>query len=40
MCVWEGELESELELGDGRKQQMMQLRTNKSVAHVLTKSGS
>lgn len=32
MCVWEGGVgagvESELELGDGRKQQMMQLRTN------------
>lgn len=32
MCVWEGRvvgLESELELGDGRKQQMVQLRTNR-----------
>lgn len=31
VCVWEGGvgLESELELGDGRKQQMVQLRTNR-----------
>lgn len=30
MCVWEERVgESELELGDGRKQQMVQLRTNK-----------
>lgn len=33
-----GEVESELELGDGRKQQMMQLRTNKVPPCVVTKS--
>lgn len=32
-----GGVESELELGDGRKQQMVQLRTN-SIAHGVPKS--